>query len=96
MDILVFLCIIIFFNLTLIIDFEFCFTNTLVQGCYFFQGDSGGPLQVRINLPSSSQGAMHFIVGITSFGFECSLPDTPAVYTRVSSFVDWIESIVWR
>lgn len=62
---------------------------------YFFQGDSGGPLQVRINLPLSSEGAIHYIVGITSFGFGCALPNTPAVYTRVSYFVDWIESIVW-
>jgi secreted trypsin-like serine protease len=32
-----------------------------------------------------------FIVGITSFGKVCGSL-TPAVYTRVSSFVDWIES----
>ncbi|CAH0712953.1 unnamed protein product, partial [Brenthis ino] len=59
------------------------------------QGDSGGPLQVKIPLPESSEGSMHFLIGVTSFGIGCALPDLPGVYTRVSSFIDWIESIVW-
>jgi transmembrane serine protease 3 len=34
------------------------------------------------------------VVGIVSFGIECAKPDTPAVYTRVSNYVPWIESVV--
>ncbi|CAH0712956.1 unnamed protein product, partial [Brenthis ino] len=60
------------------------------------QGDSGGPLQVKIDLPELGEGAMHFIIGVTSFGIGCGLPNQPGVYTRVSSFIDWIESIVWK
>ena len=55
-----------------------------------FQGDSGGPLQVRAN----SSMCDFDVVGITSFGLGCAKPDTPAVYTRVSKYVPWIESVV--
>ncbi|CAL7932831.1 unnamed protein product [Xylocopa violacea] len=54
------------------------------------QGDSGGPLQIQ---PSSS--CLYQIVGITSFGDGCALLDKPGVYTRVSHFLEWIESTVW-
>ncbi|XP_052752245.1 serine protease snake-like isoform X2 [Galleria mellonella] len=62
------------------------------------QGDSGGPLQVKIPFPEqyeTIEGTMHYVVGITSFGVGCALPNLPGVYTRVSSFIDWIENIVW-
>ncbi|KRT80826.1 Trypsin, partial [Oryctes borbonicus] len=55
------------------------------------QGDSGGPLQVRL----SGRFSTYKIVGITSFGKGCGLEKVPGVYTRVSYYVPWIESIVW-
>ncbi|XP_026326180.1 serine protease snake-like [Hyposmocoma kahamanoa] len=76
-------------------DHQLC-AGILAGGVDACQGDSGGPLQVRINLPPSSQGAIHYLIGVTSFGYGCALPNTPGVYTRVSSFIDWIESIVWK
>lgn len=48
------------------------------------QGDSGGPLVV----PDGGSGFIQ--VGIVSFGLGCAAPDTYGVYTRVSSFRDWI------
>nr|XP_022913256.1 serine protease snake-like isoform X3 [Onthophagus taurus] len=53
------------------------------------QGDSGGPLQylIQFNPP------VHKIVGVTSFGIHCNL--VPGIYTRVSKYISWIESIVW-
>jgi len=54
------------------------------------QGDSGGPLQVRLSDPY----CMYSQVGVTSFGSGCG-GDRPGVYTRVSYYVPWIESIVW-
>ena len=54
------------------------------------QGDSGGPVGIEI----LGRRVMHHVIGITSFGIDCG-SKVPSVYTRVSSYVDWIESIVW-
>lgn len=56
--------------------------------CY---GDSGGPLLVT----DRSNNCFFHIIGITSFGRACGLKDTPAIYTRVSKYIDWIEDNVW-
>lgn len=55
------------------------------------QGDSGGPLQMI----HSRNPCLFQVIGITSFGQGCAIIDTPGVYTRVSSYVPWIESVVW-
>ncbi|XP_026741395.1 serine protease snake-like [Trichoplusia ni] len=74
-------------------------SHAFIDSIYTFfsslQGDSGGPLQAKIPLPVLNQGTMHYVIGVTSFGVGCGRPGFPGVYTRVSSFVDWIEGIVW-
>jgi secreted trypsin-like serine protease len=56
------------------------------------QGDSGGPLQ--ITLKGSSY--IFYLVGLTSFApAGCGDENSPGVYTRVSEYIDWIESRVW-
>ncbi|KPJ12593.1 Serine protease snake [Papilio machaon] len=55
------------------------------------QGDSGAPLQVTPE-PGIK---VHYIMGVTSFGGQCARKRQPAIYTRVSSYLDWIESVVW-
>lgn len=50
-------------------------------------GDSGGPLHVK-------NDKIDYVVGLVSFGVGCAAKD-PAVYTRVSHYIGWIESIVW-
>ncbi|CAK1542033.1 unnamed protein product [Leptosia nina] len=67
----------------------------LAGGVDACQGDSGGPLQVKIPLPIKTEGSMHYVIGVTSFGIGCALPNHPGIYTRVSSFINWIESVVW-
>lgn len=34
------------------------------------------------------------IIGIASVGFGC-VNSNPAIFIRVSAYIDWIESIVW-
>ncbi|XP_076332764.1 trypsin-1-like [Tachypleus tridentatus] len=48
-------------------------------------GDSGGPMVIK-------EDGRITILGIVSFGLEiCAYPGWPSVYTKVSSFIDWIE-----
>ncbi|XP_017773148.1 PREDICTED: serine protease snake-like [Nicrophorus vespilloides] len=54
------------------------------------QGDSGAPLQI-LNPKYISTYDIH---GVTSFGKACGF-NSPAVYTRVSHYINWIESIVF-
>ncbi|XP_072744228.1 transmembrane protease serine 9-like [Anoplolepis gracilipes] len=51
-------------------------------------GDSGGPLvQIENNTPVQ--------VGIVSWGvYPCGVKRVPSVYTRVASYVDWINNII--
>ncbi|XP_050426952.1 trypsin-1-like [Adelges cooleyi] len=48
------------------------------------QGDSGGPLTV-------TNGTVHRLVGITSWGVECAKPNTPGVYVKVNNYLEWIK-----
>ena len=56
-----------------------------------FSGDSGGPFFFK-------EDGVFYIYGVTSFGLDknCSVGDGSAgVYTRVTSYLSWIESEVW-
>ena len=53
--------------------------------------NSGGPIQIGLR----GARCVYVIVGLTSYGSsECGI-QAPAVYTRVFSYIDWIERIVW-
>lgn len=56
-------------------------------GCDACQGDSGGPL---VLFDSSGRIVQ---VGIVSFGIGCAREGLPGVYTKMSSFVDWLEEM---
>jgi len=66
-------------------DTEICATGPRggKDSCF---GDSGGPLVVPADVPRG-----YVQVGIVSWGPQCGNPLFPGVYTRVSSFSDWIE-----
>lgn len=50
------------------------------------QGDSGGPL-VKGN------GSSRVLVGVVSWGEGCARPGKYGVYSKVSSVIDWINSV---
>lgn len=68
-----------------IIDTHICASDS--QNIRECQGDSGGPLIMEFD-------KVYYVLGVTSFGLGCSgLP--PSIYTRVSCYIDWIETIIW-
>ncbi|MEX1019189.1 MAG: trypsin-like serine protease [Litorilinea sp.] len=52
------------------------------------QGDSGGPLLVP-----DAQGEW-LQAGVVSYGFDCALPGFYGVYTRVSTYAEWITEVL--
>lgn len=60
------------------------FKNGGKDACH---GDSGGPLLSRIN-------GQYVVVGVVSTGIGCARPLLPGLYSRVSSYIGWIEKYV--
>lgn len=55
------------------------------------QGDSGGPLALPVM--ATDRSYYYFIViGVVSYGYECGKPGFPGVYTKVASFLPWIQA----
>jgi secreted trypsin-like serine protease len=51
-------------------------------------GDSGGPLMRNVHADKSSYW---YLAGVVSFGSKkCGTEDFPAIYTKVSEYVDWV------
>ena len=53
------------------------------------KGDSGGPLLTQAGNDAAK------IVGVVSFGTNKCDSSLPGIYTRVSSYVRWIQSVVF-
>ncbi|XP_023176346.1 serine protease persephone-like isoform X2 [Drosophila hydei] len=73
-----------------IIDTLLCAADVIQGEKDACQGDSGGPLVLERDKPNNK----YSIMGVISSGFGCATP-TPGLYTRVASFLDFIEGIVW-
>jgi trypsin len=61
----------------------FCAGTEAVDAC---QGDSGGPA-VATNLEGD-----RVLEGVVSFGEGCARTERPGVFTRVSTYLDWIQN----
>ncbi|GAB0087379.1 serine protease snake-like [Sergentomyia squamirostris] len=77
-----------------LIDTQLCAGSISNDESDTFQGDSGGPLTHAIYNEDISVN-IFYVTGVTSFGKGYGFR-VPAVYTRVTSFIDWIEPIVWN
>lgn len=56
------------------------------SGC---NGDSGGPLNCLVNGKFVVHGIASFV-----YRFGCNYPKKPTVFTRVSEYIDWMDSIM--
>lgn len=63
------------------------FCEYLIWATFHPQGDSGGPMV-------SKQGPVWVQSGVVSFGFGCARPGWPGVYSRVSRYQSWINSLI--
>uniref|UniRef100_A0A182KC64 Peptidase S1 domain-containing protein n=1 Tax=Anopheles christyi TaxID=43041 RepID=A0A182KC64_9DIPT len=67
---------------------QLCAHSKTMDTC---EGDSGGPLQTRLH--DVFGNIFPLVVGVVSFGTPC-IDGSTGVYTRVSSYLDWIEQEV--
>ncbi len=76
-----------FYPGTLRTDINICAGGGRNGGRDSCQGDSGGPLFVERN-------GLWVQVGIVSYGLGCGRRGVPGVYTRITTYVDWVLGIV--
>jgi hypothetical protein len=65
---------------------QICAGDLAQGGIDACNGDSGGPLVAK-----KADGSLS-LVGVVSWGEGCALAGKPGVYTRISSFHDWIQA----
>ncbi|KAK4881493.1 hypothetical protein RN001_004812 [Aquatica leii] len=71
-------------------DLQLCAGGGTTDTC---KGDSGGPLMFEDN--SNLTDPRWYAVGVTSFGAEpCATKDVPAIYTKITPYLEWINSII--
>ncbi|XP_029718281.1 serine protease snake-like [Aedes albopictus] len=72
-----------------VMDHQLCLAHT-DRRHHASIGNSGSPAQIKLD----PKDCFAYIVGISSHGFGAA--GIPDIYTRVASFVEWIEEIVWH
>merc|ERR1711976_110006 len=70
-------------------DPHICVFDEQTQSRGACNGDSGGPLNCNVD------GTWE-VAGVTSWGRAGCAPISPSVYTRISSYMDWITGIIAR
>ncbi|CAD7084462.1 unnamed protein product [Hermetia illucens] len=52
-----------------------------------------GPLLIQER--KSEKNVVPYLIGLSSFGGICGRFSAPTVYTKISGYINWIESVVW-
>ena len=68
-------------------DSQLCAGNLTIGGVDSCSGDSGGPLVC------DAGGFIGYVLtGVVSFAVRCGEPNFPGIYSRVTHYIEWIES----
>jgi secreted trypsin-like serine protease len=59
---------------------------------FYSKGDSGGPLMKEYS--DGDNVPYRYLVGLTSFGAKCGTAGSPGVYTKITSYLDWINETI--
>ena len=54
----------------------------------------GGPLVTAQGGDGVTAGQNYRLIGVVSWGVGCALQDSPGVYSRVTSQLDWIQGFM--
>jgi len=74
------------YNIKVDQDMHLCAGPILSGGKGTCIGDSGGPLQCNM------KDGRWYLAGLTSFGSGCAKPGFPDVFTRLTHYIEWINS----
>ncbi|XP_059078653.1 uncharacterized protein LOC131877097 isoform X2 [Tigriopus californicus] len=67
-------------------------TGWILGGKDTCQGDSGGPMWINMDNNGTS-GRRSYLIGIVSRGLGCAQLNQPGIYTRVKTFLPWINKL---
>ncbi|XP_072402182.1 venom protease-like [Diabrotica undecimpunctata] len=79
------------FGQNTVIDNRIICAGWLSGGKDTCQGDSGGPLMFAVK---EQKHYWYYQIGIISYGFRCAEIGYPGVFTRVTNYLDWIQTNV--
>ncbi|KAF5298245.1 hypothetical protein FQR65_LT09756 [Abscondita terminalis] len=71
-------------------NLQICAGGGTADSC---KGDSGGPIMYEDKF--TSDDSRWYTVGVTSFGAEpCATKGIPAIYTKITPYLEWINSVI--
>lgn len=83
-----------------IIDEQFCAISSTSESRRILKDcktDFGGPFQyINYTNIDSIQYGYPVVVALTSFGNGCAVAGQPSVFTKISSYISWMETVIFK